>query len=254
MFIYSHNENSEGAKELARALSGKRIRHEGSAFKGAPKKVVINWGSSQLPEEVLKSRVLNPVEAVRRASNKLSYFEHLRSVADAPRVPEWTTSSDVATGWVADGRIVVARTVLNGHSGNGIAFMEQSDPNSFVNAPLYVAYVKKKDEYRIHFVGENVIDIQRKALRSDMNRDETNWRVRNLANGFVFVRNEVNPPNDVIEQARRAARTSGLDFGAIDLIYNERENQAYVLEINTAPGLQGTTIENYANALKEYVA
>lgn len=252
MFIFAHNENSEGAKELARAIGAKRIKHEGSAFKGATKKVVINWGSHNLSEEILKSRVLNPVEAVRRVANKLSYFEHLRGTD--VRVPEWTTSSDTAIGWVAEGRVVVARTVLNGHSGNGIQFMEQSDPNSFVNAPLYVAYVKKKDEYRIHFVGENLIDIQRKALRSDMNRDDANWRVRNLQNGFVFVRNDVNPPDDVLEQARRAARTSGLDFGAIDLIYNERENQAYVLEINTAPGLVGTTVENYANALKEYVA
>ena len=231
MFLYSHNENSEGAKELARALGGKRIRHEGSTFKGSTKKVVINWGSSTVPDEVNKCRVLNPTEAVQRVSNKLRYFEAIRGTD--VRVPEWTTDRDVAVGWVADNRVVVARTVLNGHSGNGIQFMEQ---------------------YRIHFVGENLIDIQRKALRSDVERDNANWRVRNLANGFVFVRNDVTPPADVIEQAQRAARHSGLDFGAIDLIYNEREDQAYVLEINTAPGLQGTTITNYATALTEYVA
>jgi glutathione synthase/RimK-type ligase-like ATP-grasp enzyme len=252
MFLYSHNENSEGAKELARAIGGKRIRHEGSTFKGASKKVVVNWGSSTIPEEVQKCRVLNPPEAIAVVANKLRYFESLRNTD--VRVPEWTTDRNVAVGWVADNRIVVARTVLTGHSGNGIQFMEQENPDSFVNAPLYTMYVKKKDEYRIHFVGNNLIDIQRKALRSDVNRDDVNWRVRNLANGFVFVRNDVTPPADVIEQANRAARTSGLDFGAIDLIYNEREDQAYVLEINTAPGLQGTTVTNYATALTEYVA
>ncbi len=252
MFLYSHNENSEGAKELARALGGKRIRHEGSTFKGNAKKVVINWGSSTTPDEVNKCRVLNPSEAVTRVSNKLRYFEAMRGTD--VRVPEWTTDRDVAIGWVADNRVVVARTVLNGHSGNGIQFMEQSQPDSCVNAPLYVQYVKKKDEYRIHFVGENLIDIQRKALRSDVDLDNANWRVRNLANGFVFVRNDVDPPADVLEQARRAARHSGLDFGAIDLIYNEREDQSYVREIHTAPVLQGTTITNYANALTDYVA
>jgi glutathione synthase/RimK-type ligase-like ATP-grasp enzyme len=38
---------------------------------------------------------------------------------------------------------------------------------------------------------------------------------------------------------------SGLDFGAVDVIWNERQQRAYVLEINSAPGLEGTTIDDY---------
>ena len=37
----------------------------------------------------------------------------------------------------------------------------------------------------------------------------------------------------------------GLDFGAVDVIWNEHESKAYVLEINTAPGLEGSTVEDY---------
>jgi glutathione synthase/RimK-type ligase-like ATP-grasp enzyme len=48
-----------------------------------------------------------------------------------------------------------------------------------------------------------------------------------------------------------AVSALGLDFGAVDIIWNEREDKCYVLEVNTAPGLQGSTLENYANAIME---
>jgi len=40
-----------------------------------------------------------------------------------------------------------------------------------------------------------------------------------------------------------------LDFGAVDIIYNEHEDKYYVLEVNSAPGLEGTTLEKYVEAL-----
>jgi len=53
--------------------------------------------------------------------------------------------------------------------------------------------------------------------------------------------------------ALAAVSALGLDFGAVDIIYNEHENQYYVLEVNTAPGLEGTTVEKYAEAFaKEF--
>ena len=42
-----------------------------------------------------------------------------------------------------------------------------------------------------------------------------------------------------------------LDFGAIDMayVYNEHsgEHEAYVIEVNSAPGLEGTTLHNYVS-------
>ena len=39
------------------------------------------------------------------------------------------------------------------------------------------------------------------------------------------------------------------DFGAFDVIYNQKKNQAFVLECNTAPGIEGTTLDNYVEAI-----
>jgi D-alanine-D-alanine ligase-like ATP-grasp enzyme len=76
--------------------------------------------------------------------------------------------------------------------------------------------------------------------------------VRNLANGFVYVI-EGMVPKCVADEAHKALESTGLAFGAVDVIWNEYQNKAYVLEINTAPGLEERTAEAYANVFKEII-
>ena len=53
--------------------------------------------------------------------------------------------------------------------------------------------------------------------------------------------------------AIRATRALGLNFGAVDII-RDINNNSFVLEVNTAPGLEGLTLINYTNAIKEYLS
>src|SRR5690606_19684161 len=123
------------------------------------------------------------------------------------------------------------------------------------DAPLYVEYKKKQDEYRVHVYqkfgnGEQVaevFDIQRKARRQDA--VNPNWQIRNHQNGFIYRRNDVECPQVVQEAAVNCLNKTNLFFGAVDVIYNAANNRAYVLEINTAPGLSGTTVDNYYNMI-----
>jgi glutathione synthase/RimK-type ligase-like ATP-grasp enzyme len=150
---------------------------------------------------------------------------------------------------------VVCRTILNGSGGRGIVIAETED--QLVQAPLYTKYVKKKDEYRIHIARDlrrditEVIDVQKKARRLDSG--PVNWRIRNLENGFIYKRQDVNPPQHVLDNSIRALQVSGLDFGAVDIIVNANEDRSYVLEINSAPGLEGTTLESYTNYFKNFL-
>jgi D-alanine-D-alanine ligase-like ATP-grasp enzyme len=131
--------------------------------------------------------------------------------------------------------------------------MDPDHPDTWeVSAPLYVKYIPKKDEYRVHVVRGEIIDIQRKGLREELKGTEgVNFKVRNLANGFVFVRNDGRTvPECVLTVGRQAVQALELDFGAADVIYNAQQNRAYAIEVNSAPGLQGTTIVNYTNALR----
>jgi glutathione synthase/RimK-type ligase-like ATP-grasp enzyme len=47
-----------------------------------------------------------------------------------------------------------------------------------------------------------------------------------------------------------AVAALGLDFGGVDVIWNERRQMAYVLEVNTACGLEGQTVNDYAEAFR----
>lgn len=190
--------------------------------------------------------LLNPGEIIRQASNKLEFFRLLEGQGLTPDY--WTRVEEIPN----EAFPVVCRTVLAGHSGEGIHIANTRD--DLVDAPLYVKYIKKQDEYRVHVGRRNdqsiIIAVQRKARREGF--ENPNWQVRNHHNGFVFVRGGVNPPQSVLDAASRSLEAVGLDFGAVDVIWNARQERAYVLEINTAPGLEGQTVQDYANFFNEF--
>jgi len=253
LYLYAWNKASEGAKELSEALGIKRLKHEGSRFRGNPRHTVINWGSGNIPQHINGSVILNSPDAVIRCSNKLSFFRHVSKHEDI-NLPPWTEKFEEAMEWVKKGD-VMARTVLNGHSAVGLIIMKVDNPDTFIKAPLYTKYIPKKDEYRVHVFKDKVIDVQRKALKPEFleaNRGNINHQVRNLDNGFIYVRGGINPPQQVLDQAINSVKVVGLDFGAVDIIYNEKQQKAYVLEINSAPGLQGQTVTSYANEFRKY--
>lgn len=249
--IYSYNFASESAKLLSEATGFKRIKPEGSKFKGSKNKFVINWGSSEVPEEVEKCMIINPPNAVKIASNKLKFFYHVK---DKVSIPDFTKDIEEAKQWVDEGNIVFGRKTLTGHSGEGIFILEE--PKDFEAAPIcpvYTRYIPKKDEYRVHIVDDEVIDVRRKAIRQGVNAKAVNFKVRSYNNGFIFVKNDVNPPQQVIEEALKAVKVCGLHFGAVDVIFNNFRDKAYVLEVNTAPGLEGSSVETYAEAFKKFL-
>jgi glutathione synthase/RimK-type ligase-like ATP-grasp enzyme len=196
------------------------------------------------------SVVSNSFDAVATASNKLSTFRALENV-DGVRIPVFSTDGDVAKSWLRDGIGVVCRTKLSGHSGDGIVLVTQPD-QEIVQAPLYVQYVKKQKEFRVHVAFGEVIDVQekRKKRSEDENGEgvPTNYQIRNHQTGWVYCREDITEPGSLRSMAITTVSSLGLEFGAVDLIYNEKRNEVYVLEVNTAPGLEGTTVEKYAEA------
>lgn len=264
IFLYSYNFTSEGAKTLAAALGIKRIRHEHSKYSYKNGDVVINWGGSKLPPEVAKAKIINAQDAISLCTNKLHFFQNFSGI-EGVNIPNFTTDKDKVSEWLKEKRVVFARTKLNGMGGKGIVEMEGPDCE-IEDAQLYVEYIPKKEEYRIHVVNGEIISEQRKGAKIRFNQridpddlpidapEPINWRIRNLENGFVFVRNDDKEvPNCVKEQALNIFVKTGLDFFAADIIYNAHREKAYILELNTAPGLQGTTLEDYTTAFKKMI-
>lgn len=127
--------------------------------------------------------------------------------------------------------------------------------DDLVPCQLYVKYIPKKDEYRVHLGLTKSGDIQTIAVQQKkrkLDHDEPNWKIRNHANGFIYAREGVDPPVGVFDAAHDCLLRSGLDFGAFDVIWNESQQKAYVLEVNTAPGLEGQTLDDYVNYFKGF--
>lgn len=253
-YIYPWKRGSESAKALAEALGGKLIKREGSKFEAAPHRKVINWGSSDCPYEGL-----NLSDSVKAVSNKLFFFRHLKNLqetfpgASLPRVPRWTESLEEAQSWK---KLFLARTVLNGHSGEGIVFHGPNADGEPPQARLYVEYIDKESEYRVHVFNGQVIDVQRKIR--DPEREPTDWKIRSHSNGFIYARS--NPEGqlyrdiieaDAIEQSKRAVACCGLGFAGVDVVVSKK-GQAFILELNTAVGLEGETVNVYKEAIKKY--
>lgn len=243
--LYSYKQGSRSARALATNLNIRRLRHEGSRWRPRRGDMVINWGSSSLPDTYLVDgvAVINTPAAVGDATNKLSFF---RAMEDSGLTPAYSGTIDWARAECREGNSVVCRTKLTGHSGDGIVMAGTED--ELVPAPLYTRYMKKRDEYRIHVCRGEVFDIQRKARRNDF--PTPNWQVRNHENGFIYARDGVDPPAQVLDYATQTLAITGLDFGAVDVIWNDKAEQAYVLEVNTAPGLEGTTLTKYTTMMR----
>jgi hypothetical protein len=239
--IYPYNPGSQSARLLAEAMNVPRIKHRGSRFRGSPRKTVVIWGTNEVPQAVATCRMINHPARVRLAQCKLRTFETIQAVGGC-RIPEFTTDRQVALGWLREGD-VCSRLTTTGHEGIGLTVHPRGS-NALPNAPLYTKYIKKKEEYRVHVIGDTTYT-QRKLRRNDAVGDR---QVRNTANGYVFS-GRFEPPADVVAQAKAAVRALGLDFGAVDVVWNAHYQQAYVLEVNTAPGIEGHTVQVYAQAL-----
>jgi len=237
---------SQSAKDLAKALGIKRLKYEGRPIR--VKDLLINWGCSRLPERIAYIKILNRPEAVRNASNKLRTFELFKE--NDVKSPAWTVHKEQAEAWLNGGNTtIVCRTVLNGHSGQGIVLA--SKPEELVDAPLYTVYVKKDQEYRLHVSGDKVFFVQRKARKREVPDDQVNWQIRNHQNGFIYANQDVQVSDEMKNTAIAAVAALGLDFGAVDMLTTKKGDHC-VLEVNTACGLAGTTLDKYVEMIKEY--
>lgn len=245
--IYPYKQGSRSARLLADTLGARVLRLEGSRYRPRQGDMVINWGNSVSPwNDDDPITLLNYHQYVRLASNKLTAFQRWDSNTEhdiSLSIPDfWTNQEDIPD----EAFPVVCRTVLSGHSGAGIFLADTR--NELVRAPLYTKYIKKLEEFRVHVVRDKVIFTQRKAKRYDV--ENPDYRIRNLANGFNFVLSDIDDAR-LSDLAVSAVKSLGLDFGAVDIIYNQRQDRYYVLEVNCAPGLEQRTADMYALVFRE---
>lgn len=249
-YIYPYQIGSHGARALAESLETLQVRPNGR-YVPKPGHKVINWGNAHIPGwwgELASSITINKPQAVANAIDKIRALQ-LFNAANVPTL-EWTTDINIARGWFGLPCTVVCRTLTRASEGRGIVVA--FGPEELVSAPLYTKYKRKQYEYRIHCSSGKVFDMQMKRRKNGLPPLEGGARyIRNTANGWVFCRQNINVPEEVKNVGLLAVASLGLDFGAVDIGLSDSGLAVY--EVNTAPGLEGQTLTNYVNFLKEYI-
>lgn len=288
--IFKGDRASDGARALQVALGATMLRSVGSVYSGRRESCVINWGSTS-PEAVRLEGVcdtagrtfFNNPGAVNCAVDKLRFFRLMQATAPQYMIP-WADNYDDAAKLVHAGGRVFARTVLTGHSGKGIELLvsprdaelevvrqvSRSEllpvtilgvthpTRELIAAKLFTQGITgKRIEYRVHVFNGRVILTQAKLRKEGYQANpKYNSIVRNVDSGWIYGVNNV--PEVGIAKAGLAAIASvsilGLDFGAVDVVYQEGTDKAFVLEVNTAPGLEegGSALEAYTQAFSNF--
>lgn len=252
IIIYRGTRKSASAFALRDAIRATGLRafvNKRGRAKRWPQQKIINWGTSELR----RIDALNHGASVAVAIDKCDAFEEM---ADANvSTPDFCFTKEHASILLAEGA-VVCRTVSNGHGGKGIVIARAE--SDLVAAPLYTQYVKKSAEYRVHVFLGKVVAVQQKRKRAGIVQTKDQALIRNAANGWVYASNNVVFASRTCEAVVRALAIKAvaallLDIGAVDVIVSKEEDAVYVLEINTAPGLESPTVlAAYAVAIKEW--
>jgi hypothetical protein len=247
-FVYC-NRASTSANRLAAALGGVRIKRVGSKYRQKKGDVVINYGCSDTGDiQPTYQKAYSCHVAISKMAT-LNAMHHYGIAA-----PMWTKDKKLAQSWLGEDKIL-GRDLDRGSQGRGITVYRKGD--KLGDHLFYVKYMRKEREFRYHVAFGKVIHIAEKMRVVKENRGPNyDPLIRSHGNGWVLAFNHFDanpPPEGGANLARAACDVLDLDFGAVDMGWNA-DRGFFVLEVNTAPGIENTTLEAYANAFKEQVA
>lgn len=162
--------------------------------------------------------------------------------------PPFTESKQEAAKMIEAGFSVVCRTKLRGKGGDGIIIVDTVE--QLVDAAVYVQYQKKTNEYRVNLFKGEVVCVREKRKRKDYEAPEgRDGRVRSHGNGYVFCTPLQPPHEDIIALAKEACKITSSDIVGVDVAYFKKTNYAFLLEVNSAPGMEGLTVEEMRDAI-----
>lgn len=238
------------------SISTFRIKGTNSKYKPRPSDLVINWGTTSNPWEVEGVKILNTAQSISLCVNKRSFFSALYDAGVREMPPFLSSHEEVLDMFLRAEEDqaplkVYCRTLLESSEGRGIVVATNRE--EVVPAHLYTLGIPRiLRELRVHCFQSSVIDYaqkmrigraQREAEGLHLNRD-----VRNRKGSWIYARENVQINEELESICLNAMEVLGLDFGAFDIL-EDRAHSYYLLECNTAPGLTGTTLDRYAEAI-----
>jgi hypothetical protein len=160
--------------------------------------------------------------------------------------PWFTESKEMAAQMMKGaGKVFLCRVLLRGQEGHGIVIADT--PDQLVDAPVYVEYRDKTTEYRVNLFRGKVVNVREKRRKIGFDGGEP--RIRNVENGYVYcIPNKV-VPEYVLVTARQACKVTDSDIVGVDVAYNANNGEHFIIEVNSAPSMEGVTVDDYAAAI-----
>lgn len=214
--------------------------------------MLIRWGNILGLENRKFRFVVNKQACITDAADKLNALK-IFSKAKIP-VPPFATDK---AGAIKLGYPILGREAVHSKGTDIKIIIQKKDLDVYdfqgINFDYFLKYIPTEREFRVHVFAGEIIKINRKVfVKKEVSYVPFN---RSEENGYFFSTDlsaETNQTlNNISEVAIKAVAALDLHFGAVDLVKSEDGN-IYVLEVNTAPGIDGDEL-CYVQAIKKYV-
>lgn len=223
-----------------------KVRLVSTKLKSGSLKRVANQLTSLVKYKVWRSSKMKPKRINIRygdQKDKLTQYQWFKD--HEIRSLEFTTSKDEAQGWLDSDITVVCRALLRSSEGKGITVVEPG--GALPSVPVFTQYRKKKKEFRVHVFKDQVVHVLEKRKRKGFVGGDA--KIRNTCNGYVFCSDNVVEPDGLRELALAASCVTCSDFRGVDIGYNELKDELFVIEVNSAPGIEGTNVIRYCETI-----
>ena len=248
---------------------------------------ILCWGTKTKDAIALGAgkKVYNHPDKIRVNRNKLGALKKMRE-ADCSVADFSTNHADV-------GFPLIARTNYHQGGAGFWTCLNADQVNMAVQegAQYFQKYINVRDEYRLHVVDGKVIYAVKKVARNnlkeafvahhkkvitnfaeknnkDINNDTLDFVLGRLSRkmatsvdmitrsntrGWKFSRvNMANLNKDLHDEAIKSVRALSLTFAAVDCCVDD-QGRVWIIECNTGPGLEGSSLEAWITALEKLV-
>ena len=248
LFLLYSNTTSETGPKISELLKSDM----GTAPPNKPYDFIVNYGSTiDVDPSLAKIAIINdPSHVKQNAQNKgqalrTMYNEGVSVPRTYPVLQALARSDELLPLLGRKGSHV---------SGSGfyMCVTEEDMKEAIDNGCTHFAdFLSIKQEYRVHMMGGFPFLIQEKA-----NNGRGHKYIRTNSNGWQFLTKDLHRsylPNSVMHNAVMALDVLGMDFGAVDIGIDSRDD-AYIFEVNSGAGLTGGDhAKRFVNALSFFI-
>jgi len=235
-------------------------------------KLLINYGTSttpvwwdRLPRDCV---ILNHPDQVKVSCDKVKMQQAFEEVAPGHHL-DYYLDIDNAQEAIDAGETIVARTLVSSHSGRGIVLCP---PAPLPSARLYTVLKRRRGlrEYRVFMNEGKLVDVVQKKRKSrrklleflSPSEADVWWdsRIRQVVrawkNGWSFCHNDMDVTDPAVFEEIASATAKLLTWGCVDVLIDTATKEWYLVEINSAPGLdagntQGMFVDAFARLANE---